>query len=67
MFTDAAGLVVNSHDYDSYGSIEASVEGIANPFAYSCAAKLSSDWGPPLRCSLPASDFPRSGVSSQNG
>ncbi len=32
--TDAAGLVANSYDYDVYGNIEASVEGIANPFTY---------------------------------
>ncbi len=32
--TDSAGLVVNSYDYDSYGNIEASFEGIANPFTY---------------------------------
>ncbi len=32
--TDAAGLAVNSYDYDSYGNIEASFEGIANPFTY---------------------------------
>ena len=29
-----AGLVVDSYDYDSYGNIEASFEGIANPFTY---------------------------------
>jgi RHS repeat-associated protein len=28
------GTIVNSYDYDSYGRIEASVEGIANPFTY---------------------------------
>ncbi len=32
--TDAAGLVVNSYEYDSYGRIELSIEGIANPFTY---------------------------------
>ena len=32
--TDSAGNVVNSYDYDAYGRIEASVEGIANPFTY---------------------------------
>ncbi len=32
--TDAAGFVVNSYEYDSYGRIEASIEGIANPFTY---------------------------------
>jgi len=32
--TDSAGLVVNSYDYDSYGNVEASFEGIANPFTY---------------------------------
>ena len=32
--TDSAGLVVNSYDYDSYGNIEASFEGIVQPFTY---------------------------------
>ena len=32
--TDAAGFVVNFYEYDSYGRIEASIEGIANPFTY---------------------------------
>ncbi len=32
--TDNAGLVVNSYDYDSYGNIEASFEGIPNAFTY---------------------------------
>ena len=32
--TDSTGLVANSYDYDSYGNIEASFEGIANPFTY---------------------------------
>ncbi len=32
--TDAAGFVVNSYEYDSYGNIESSIEGIANPFTY---------------------------------
>ena len=32
--TDSAGLTANSYDYDAYGNIEASVEGIANPFTY---------------------------------
>ena len=32
--TDAAGQLVNSYDYDAYGNIEASVEGIVNPFTY---------------------------------
>ena len=32
--TDAAGFVVNTYEYDSYGRIEASIEGIANPFTY---------------------------------
>ena len=32
--SDAAGFVVNSYEYDSYGRIEASIEGIANPFTY---------------------------------
>ena len=32
--TNSSGLVVNSYDYDAYGNIEASVEGIANPFTY---------------------------------
>lgn len=29
---DSVGTIVNAYDYDSYGRIEASVEGIANPF-----------------------------------
>ncbi len=32
--TDAAGFVVNSYEYDAYGRIESSIEGIANPFTY---------------------------------
>ncbi len=32
--TDAAGFVVNSYEYDSYGNIESAVEGIPNPFTY---------------------------------
>jgi len=32
--TDSVGTVINSYDYDSFGRIEASVEGIANPFTY---------------------------------
>ena len=42
--TDAAGLAVNSYDYDSYGNIEASFEGIANPFTYT-ARELDAESG----------------------
>ncbi len=34
LITDAAGFVVNSYEYDSYGNIESSIEGIANPFTF---------------------------------
>ena len=32
--TDAVGIAVNAYDYDSYGRVEAIVEGIANPFTF---------------------------------
>lgn len=32
--SDGSGLVVNSYEYDSYGRLETSVEGVANPFTY---------------------------------
>ena len=32
--TDTAGSVVNSYDYDSYGNIETTLQGVANPFTY---------------------------------
>ncbi len=34
LITDAAGFVVNSYEYDSYGNIESSIEGIANPYTF---------------------------------
>ena len=32
--TDAAGTVVNSYDYDSYGNFESIVERVPNPYTY---------------------------------
>ena len=43
--TDAAGFVVNSYEYDSYGNIESAVEGVPNPFP------TPSDTPSSLRCS----------------
>ena len=32
--TDENGTIVNAYDYDSYGGLETSVEGISSPFSY---------------------------------
>ena len=34
LVTDAAGFVVNTYEYDSYGNFEAVAEGVPNPYTY---------------------------------